>query len=87
MRTATFKLQNTTLSYDGRQLRHLSGPRNMFVVAQADCEMIQHRIDPDVGFSYQPDPINSVVDILMDRYDGHMIRPASAQKIVEGRIY
>lgn len=87
MRTATFKLKDTTVSYDGQTLKHISGPRNMFIVAKTDCEMIQDRVDPDVVFSYQPDPVNNMAEILISRYNGRMIRPAAAQDIVEGRIY
>lgn len=87
MRAATFKLKDTTVQYDGQELKHISGPRNMFVVAQADCDLIKKRLDPDVQFTYQPDPVNDTAEILIKRYKGQMIRPAAAQKITPDRIY
>lgn len=87
MRAVTFKLRDTTVQYDGEKLKHISGPRNMFVIAQADCELIEKGIDPEARFSYQPDPITDTAEILIKRYEGRMVRPASKQKIVPGRIY
>ena len=87
MRAVTFKLRDTTVQYDGEKLKHVSGPRNMFVIAQADCELIENGVDPEARFSYQPDPVTDTAEILIKRYDGRMVRPASAQKIVPGRIY
>lgn len=87
MRAVTFKLRDTTVQYDGEKLKHISGPRDMFVVAQADCELIESGVDPEARLSYQPDPITDTANILIKRYDGRMIRPGSKQKIVPGRIY
>lgn len=87
MRMVTFKLRDTTVQYDGQKLKHISGPRNMFVVAQGDCELIQERADPDVEFTYQPDRVNGTADILIKRYGGRMVRPAPALKFDPEAIY
>lgn len=87
MRVAVFKLKNTVVQYDGQELKRVKGPRNMFVVARAECDLIKKRLDPEVQFTYQPDPVNDTAEILIKRYEGQMIRPAAAQKVSPDRVY
>lgn len=87
MRVAVFKLKNTVVQYDGQELKLVKGPRNMFVVARAECDLIEKRLDPQVQLTYQPDPVNDTAEILIKRYEGQMIRPAAAQKVSPDRVY
>jgi len=87
MRVAVFKLKNTVVQYDGQELKLVKGPRNMFVVARVECDLIKKRFDPEVQFTYQPDPVNDTAEILIKRYEGQMIRPAAAQKVSPNRVY
>ena len=87
MRVAVFKLKNTVVQYDGQELKLVKGPRNMFVVARVECDLIKKRFDPEVQFTYQPDPVNDTAEILIKRYEGQMIRPAAAQKVSPDRVY
>ena len=87
MRVAVFKLKNTVVQYDGQELKLVKGPRNMFVVARVECDLIKKRFDPEVQFTYQPDPVNDTAEILIKRYEGQLIRPAAAQKVSPNRVY
>lgn len=87
MRAAIFKVKDTTVKYDGRELTHIKGPRNMFVIAQAECDLIKKRLDPEVQLTYQPDPVNDTAEILIKRYKGQMVRLAAAQKVSPDRVY
>jgi hypothetical protein len=42
----------------------------MFVIAQAECDLIKKRLDPQVQLTYQPDPVNDTAEILIKLIQG-----------------
>ena len=86
-RQATFKLQDTTVRFNGADLSHVHGPRNVFMAAQADVMMMQEGLHPTMSPSYLPDTVNDTAQLLIKEYGGRMIRPASPLKFDPEVIY
>ena len=86
-REATFKIGDTTMSYDGNKLTLLRGPRTPFVLAQGDLILINSDCHPKMQVPYLPDKVNDIPRLLIEEYGGQVIRPASTLKFDPNVIY